>query len=275
MRGGAVKVSEWDVYGDASARAQGPGGGGVRVVSKEACREVLQERWLPFPSPLPRLPPRLPQKDGWGGWKIGRGCPAGRCRGSLTHRRRPHLADPCLLGYGPDLVDKGEGVSELFPAGLENGALGRREEFGHGQPGSPAGRAGPEQGNRSEQSPTAKASLSSDRSNCTPPQEQGGGGEKRVRGGGPALWEVPPSLFLRGVRSLTPENAFPHCPPHPFVWGARGRQLSSKHEEAHTKRAQGVKRPLQFGIQDTHALKVCFRSKSLSGPCNHDRPGPI
>lgn len=59
---------------------------------------------------------------------------------SLTHRRRPHLADPRLLGDGPDLVDKGEGVSELLPTRFEDRALGRRQELGHGQPGSPAGR---------------------------------------------------------------------------------------------------------------------------------------
>lgn len=55
-----------------------------------------------------------------------------RRRHAGTHRRRPHLADAGLLGDGPDLVDEGEGVGELLPAGLEDGALGRGQELGHG-----------------------------------------------------------------------------------------------------------------------------------------------
>lgn len=47
----------------------------------------------------------------------------------MTHRRRPHLTDPSLLGYGPDLVDESEGVRELFPAGLEDRTLGGRQEL--------------------------------------------------------------------------------------------------------------------------------------------------
>lgn len=54
-----------------------------------------------------------------------------RRRHAGTHRRRPHLADAGLLGDGPDLVDEGEGVGELLPAGLEDGALGRGQELGH------------------------------------------------------------------------------------------------------------------------------------------------
>lgn len=63
------------------------------------------------------LPPSLPQ-------------PRARIRGAgLTHRRRPHLTDPGLFGYGPDLVDEREGVRELFPAGLEDRTLRGRQEL--------------------------------------------------------------------------------------------------------------------------------------------------
>lgn len=87
----------------------------------------------------PRLPGVTCAAAGRGG--PGRAPHKGRSRRrhAGTHRRRPHLADAGLLGDGPDLVDEGEGVGELLPAGLEDGALGRGQELGHG----PAGAAAP------------------------------------------------------------------------------------------------------------------------------------
>lgn len=193
----------------------------------------------------PRPPSPSPGKTG-GGKQAGAVPRVAAESLSLTHRRRPHLADPRLLGYGPDLVDKGEGVSELFPAGLENGALGRRQELGHGQPEAPAGRAAPERGDRSEQSPTAKASTSAARSNCVPPQEQGaeGGGRKRVRGEARPCGMCRPRSFLGPSVHAHHGEGLPPLPTPPFVWGARERQLAPENQDAHTKRAQGARRPL-------------------------------
>lgn len=68
-------------------------------------------------------------------------------RPARTHRRRPHLADARLLGDGPDLVDEGERVGELLPAGLEHRALGRRQELAQ-RPGAPERRRGARAGGR-------------------------------------------------------------------------------------------------------------------------------
>lgn len=85
-------------------------------------------------------------------------------------------------------MDEGKGVSELLPAGLEDGALGRRQEFGHGQPGSAIGRAASREAPAPNNPPTAKASPSPAGTARLPPREQGvEGGMKRVRGGGRAL----------------------------------------------------------------------------------------
>lgn len=68
-------------------------------------------------------------------------------RARPTHRRRPHLADARLLGDGPDLVDEGERVGELLPAGLEHRALGRRQELAQ-RAGAPERRRGARAGRR-------------------------------------------------------------------------------------------------------------------------------
>lgn len=47
----------------------------------------------------------------------------------VTHRGRPHFANPGLLGDGSDLIDESIRIFEFFPAGLEDRALRRRLEL--------------------------------------------------------------------------------------------------------------------------------------------------
>lgn len=190
----------------------------------------------PGSAPLPQAPAGRAQRA------APLAAPCGRRRALGTHRRRPHLADAGLLGDGSDLVDEGEGVRELLPAGLEHGALGRRQELGHGRARAPAA----PQPAASEQSTNRRWSSSAARAGRAPPPSR-----ERKESGRPGAVARPPPLRL-GERAC-PRGS--HAP-----WGGPLCQgLPPAGQGVPGAHGAPIKAPLLQGEGDSGAQVVCCR----------------